>query len=462
MQYLACAFPKLSRRVQLATAHRFQWQCYVPTLPLLTNQDLGLPLTAIGWLYFAFVGTSILSSLLLSAHLKYYSPFTLLWTGYTLRAVSGMLHAIGCAYAARVPTALSLLIASRVVHGYTILLFPLSVVWIGAREAAEQRPASLASRNAYSTVGIFLGILSGSVLSALMPSSLAAGATPGYLNVLVSFLMLIWLNRSFSDRALLPSRPAAPPPTQSAPKAANAAAMASDGNVGSGETGGGPQAGDGVPWLHVRLVGFAQLFGWLGFVAIEGSLSLIVVESYGLTHADVIAVWGPTSLAMLLGTALFSALHKAKWRGSTIATVAIAALPVAAAALVHAMGGKGGNTPYEFERSWVAIAWFAGGLGALLFAFAVTNTLWNALLMQHLQPHQQAQFQTPVQTLAAVGRGIGPYLGTVIIGAGDAVHDGLGPRLMVAMAYLAIALSVLVPSAFGAQFFDPPKAIAMW
>lgn len=431
---------------------RFQWQCYVPTLALLTSQDLGLPITAIGWLYFAFVGMSIVSSTLLSAHLKYYSPFTLLWTGYTLRAVSGVLHVIGCAYAARVPTAMSLLIASRLVHGYTILLFPLSVVWIGAREAAEQRPSTLASRNAYSTVGIFGGILSGSALSAVMPTSLAAGAAPGYLNVLVSLLMLAWLNRSFDDRALLPSKPPPPPPSSQQqpsqqPQSVTATAAA---------------AGDGVPWLHVRLVGFAQLSGWLGFVAIEGSLSLIVVESYGMTHADVIAVWGPTSLAMLLGTLLFSRLHKAKWRGSTIATVAIASLPMAAAGLVRAMGTQPPSSAYEFERSWVSIASFAGGLGALLFAFAVTNTLWNALLMQHLQPHQQAQFQTPVQTLAAVGRGIGPYLGTLIMAKGNEVHSGLGARLTVAMAYLAIALSVLVPSAFGARFFDPPKPVSMW
>jgi hypothetical protein len=44
---------------------------------------------------------------------------------------------------------------------------------------------------------------------------------------------------------------------------------------------------DEAPWLHIILVGFAQFMGWVGFVAIEGSLSLIIVEAYGFTHSDV-------------------------------------------------------------------------------------------------------------------------------------------------------------------------------
>ena len=135
----------------LATLLSFQWQSYVPTLALLVNQDLGMPITAVGWLYLAFVGMSIFSSLLLAAHLKYYSPFTLLWTGYALRLLSGALHAFGCIRITE--SSFSYLIASRLVHGYTILLFPLSVVWIGARDAAEHRATTLAARNAYSTMG---------------------------------------------------------------------------------------------------------------------------------------------------------------------------------------------------------------------------------------------------------------------------------------------------------------------
>ena len=102
------------------------------------------------------------------------------------------------------------------------------------------------------------------------------------------------------------------------------------------------------------------------------------------------------------------------------------------------------------------------GLGSLLFAFAVTNTLFNAVLMQHLAPHQQAVFQTPVQTLAAVGRGIGPFLGTLIIAKGDEYRLGLGPPLMLAMSFSAVALSILVPAAAGGAFFDPPKPREMW
>ena len=87
----------------------------------------------------------------------------------------------------------------------------------------------------------------------------------------------------------------------------------------------------------------------------------------------------------------------------------------------------------------------------------MTNTLFNALLMQHLAPHQQAQFQTPVQTLAAVGRGIGPFLGTLIIARGDEYKRGLGPPLMLLMAFLSVTLSILVPTLWCGYFYDPPK-----
>ena len=50
-----------------------------------------------------------------------------------------------------------------------------SVVWIGAREPVEERPSTLARRNVYSTLGIFMGICMGSLLAALLPTSLQAG-----------------------------------------------------------------------------------------------------------------------------------------------------------------------------------------------------------------------------------------------------------------------------------------------
>ena len=126
-----------------------QWQCYIPTLALLISHDFGLPITAVGWLFLTFVGVSIISSCLLRAHLKYWSPFTLLWTGFTLRLLSGLLHALGCLCISTSSTAFQLLFASRVVHGYTFLLFPLSVAWIDARDLADQRTSTLATRNAY-------------------------------------------------------------------------------------------------------------------------------------------------------------------------------------------------------------------------------------------------------------------------------------------------------------------------
>jgi hypothetical protein len=145
------------------------------------------------------------------------------------------------------------------------------VVWIGARTPLEQRPVAIAERNTFSTLGIFGGIVTGSVLSFAIEGSTAAGAAPGVLNILVSLGMIYWLVRSFSDRQPLPSK---------AP--------------------GGPNAGsDSTPWLHILLVGWAQFAGWTGFVAIEGSLSYVVVDAYGLSHREVFYAWVPVSGAPL-------------------------------------------------------------------------------------------------------------------------------------------------------------------
>lgn len=54
----------------------FQWQCYVPTLALLVNKDMGREITDVGWLYLAFVGMSIVSSFSLHAHLRHFTPYT--------------------------------------------------------------------------------------------------------------------------------------------------------------------------------------------------------------------------------------------------------------------------------------------------------------------------------------------------------------------------------------------------
>jgi hypothetical protein len=217
---------------------------------------------------------------------------------------------------------------------------------------------------------------------------------------------------------------------------------------------------------------------------------------------------------MLLGTVLFSMLHKSKWDAGNIASIGLVALPVSAISTYHAVGGVHGGA---YDQSSLAVASFVMGLGSLLFAFALTNTLFNAMLMQHLLPHQQvcgihaashtphahttpthhthpphahttrthhthhhthtllpelladcilmfttetavqAEFQTPVQTLAAVGRGVGPYIGTMLIATGDDIEPGLGPRLMLLMSISVVALSIVIPSAFGRSFFDPPR-----
>lgn len=79
------------------------------------------------------------------------------------------------------------------------------------------------------------------------------------------------------------------------------------------------------------------------------------------------------------------------------------------------------------------------------------------MLMGRLKSHQQSKFQTPVQTLSAVGRGIGPYIGTLLIAYGDGVSAGLGPRLLIAFSWGAIVSSIAIPSLFCGRFYDAPK-----
>lgn len=71
----------------------------------------------------------------------------------------------------------------------------------------DQRAGALAARNAYSTIGIFLGVVAGGSMAAAMPTSLLAAAAPGWLNVIVSLVMLCWLTLRFADRDMLPVSP---------------------------------------------------------------------------------------------------------------------------------------------------------------------------------------------------------------------------------------------------------------
>jgi len=382
--------------------------------------------------------------------------------GYAIRCISGLLHAIGCLAQGDGHTTFSfpLLCLSRILHGYTVLLFPLTVVWIGAREPSEQRAIALAQRNAFSTLGIFFGIVLGSLLASTTSSSLLAGMFPGWLNVIVSIVMLLWISAAFADREPFPRK---------------SKAQSQDGEE------------EHVPWLHILLVAWAQFAGWVGFVSIEGSYSLMMAEIYGLTHRSVWMVWIPISLLMLLGTVACGAFQKLEWSPSKGARVAYAALVIATFALwygTHVAPAVGTSAPAKrrldeaasdtsdtassnplsvisgtFDGSLTSVVI---GIGLLLFTFALTNTLFNTLLIKQLMPHQQARFQTPVQTLAAVGRGVGPYLGTLIMAYGDEVAHGLGPRLLIGFSYAAVLLSVVVPSLMGSRFYEPPKPPSMW
>ena len=62
--------------VQVCAARSFQWQSYVPTLALLVSKDLGKDITYVGYLYFAFVGTSIVSCLALHLHLRWFTTYS--------------------------------------------------------------------------------------------------------------------------------------------------------------------------------------------------------------------------------------------------------------------------------------------------------------------------------------------------------------------------------------------------
>lgn len=117
------------------------------------------------------------------------------------------------------------------------------------------------------------------------------------------------------------------------------------------------------------------------------------------------------------------------------------------------------GSPVAFvSESWdtPAAPWKeTAGVCLMLAAFAMTNTLFNGLLIQRLAPHQQSKYQAPVQMLAAVGRGVGPFLGTSLMVLGDSIKEGIGPRLMLVMCFCSVAASIAVPAAWGPAFMNP-------
>ena len=464
-----CCQSQLSAATRLTAAHALSGS---PDLvsALTHAASIGANLAV----YLVFILLSTLSYLALQWLLGFTSAYTLLHRAFEVRMASGLLHVAALSLMHTPDASMGLLLVSRALHGATLLLVPLAVVWIGTHAPDKSKPAALAERNMHSAAGITFGLFAGALLMSALPDPIAAGAAPGWLLFVSSALMWVWLrgdvhvcgvslpawawsSPGFTDTQLLPQK--APPRKPSILKT-------EDGIRGDNLA--DDEEGDGVPWLHIVLVGASNFSGWAGYLVIEGTLSLVLVQGFGLPSSLVMLGWLPTAIAIFTGTFFFSRLIQAGWPTTDLVWVVAAVMAVGLLCTLLLTAGLAGAPDGE-----MAIATYVVGASATLFGFGFSNTLINAQLLLWLPIHMQARFQMPVQLLASLGRALGPSLGALIIESDrrrrSALVDGasaasitVGPQQppggrlhwaydnqVFLAAWGLVALAAFVPGAFG-------------
>ena len=184
-------------------------------------------------------------------------------------------------------------------------------------------------------------------------------------------------------------------------------------------------------------------------------MTLVLIKSFKWQYSDIIYGWLPTALSILFGTLAFASLQsKCEWKMTSLFSLAEWCI-IAGLALV-----------YFFRRGDEIVPACTGSvcrhhvykrMQLILFSFALSNTASNALLLLVLPKHQQAQYQAPVQLLASLGRAIGPSISAAIIETSPP-QDTQYFITIILTASVLVALSVWVPSLWGARFLEPPVA----
>ena len=422
----------------------FQWQAFVPTLPLALVEGLGHPPRIIGEAYIAFIGTSFLGYLLLPSVLKHASPYSVLRRSYELRALSALLHITALTWARDTDYRLvvPIVLFSRAVHGLTLWLVPLSFIWIGTQADDSDKPNALAFRNLSASLGITFGLFAGAVATMAFDEPIEAGLAPGWLLLFTSLAMWFWLGVSFTHRQLIGQQ-----------REENDDDAKSDASFDAARDRSSVLS---TPWIHIHLVSFTNLFGWMGYLCIEGSLTLVLIKSFKWQYSDIIYGWLPTALSILFGTLAFASLQsKCEWKMTSLFSLAEWCI-IAGLALVYFLPQREMKSYLHAQDPYVAIM-FISACSLILFSFALSNTASNALLLLVLPKHQQAQYQAPVQLLASLGRAIGPSISAAIIETSPP-QDTQYFITIILTASVLVALSVWVPSLWGARFLEPPVA----
>lgn len=367
------------------------------------------------------------------------TPYAVLRLAFECRVISGVLHllAIGAHVCGDVCAlnhlTLALVLASRAIHGLTLLLMPLGVIYIGTRLPASERATALGERNMWAAAGTAGGLLAGSVGTAVLPNPIAAGAAPGVLLVLTSIGMWLWIGAKFVDRQPLPQDEGEGTDRSSTTDLLSSRSLMSQ-----------------VPVTHVALTGASNILGWAGYLAIEGTLTMVLVDGFAWPTTSIIIGWVPISLAIFVGTIAFRQLRKElKWELSRLAALSSHAAFLGGALMVATL---------VVPSPAVASACFVASCSILICAFALGNTLANAQLLVWLPPHLQTRIQPPVQLLASIGRALGPALGVVAAMAGGGFERRGG--LMLPMTWLLVSLCVWLPGVvFAKKFLATPPAL---
>lgn len=398
-------------------------QGYLPTMPLLVTEVMGLETTTLGYLYSTKMACNLVGCFALVPLLRNFSARKATIAFLVLRAVSGLIH--GVALLQMSSWTLPLLYLRSALHGFSLGGMILSPTWIAARIPESEQPA--ANNMLFGTlgVGMVLGPMVGSALATLAPTALLDADMPGWNTLAVSLAQLWFALVLFDDDTVMP-KPVKDDPT-----------------------------GVEVPWKTILVCAVFALGSFTGSLGAESVVALNMWHMYGMDAAATMPFYVLQALVAPFGIVITAVLQR-KLNYATIAVVSaigIIAPPLWLLWPAIASGDWSEHPPLPVFMSVSAFMVIPGQLAL------VAHT---TLLSKHL-PNTLKSTYTPIfQTSGQFGRVIGPliYTGVYDLGSqpGSATH---GPcnTFVVMLACFALACGAPMLFHFRAlygSFSDPP------
>jgi len=391
----------------VALISSWQWMSYQPTYPLLLTLRLELPVSSVSYAYAVFIGSALITTLLMSTLTRRYTTRELLYGLMIFRGLAGVLHAFGVWFVN--DSSLWLLFVSRALHGVTMIQVPLSMSWVGARLPVEAKGDAVTSRNLYGGIGMVLGPMSGSLFAAVF-DEVTGYVAPGIFNIISAIAMFVLIRQLFVDGDKLPTK-----------ESAGKAILTKEQKAA--ELGCGTLTAAG---LHLALVA-------IGHAGIDSILSLDLLEFYGWRASQMMIVWAPVVAFYSIGTLTAGKLvHHIGLLG----TLAVQYACLAGGLLAF---------PWFDMTQTISVIQLVMALSSWMCGASIAVTLHTTILTQRLAPWQNVDIQPRIHIGLTLGRCSGPLMSAMFFELGSTASKVVGANLNIAAA-VCVSLLACVPT----------------